>query len=212
VLDIKHGVVLVCDRGRHFVHCPEPFVVDFDDGDHPRNLLNEGFVSFVQVLEVLQSDAALAASIPHRNAAVGFFWGDVQVDNDVWLFHKIAHVLEEVSICAVVPVAHQPAVLEHFGKNGVLVDGAVLNTAFALPNDDLLLGEPFVEEVYLHRERFFGHIFVKISEIDIVFHRFVVNRQLQLFGQSSGKRRLASANETADANEYVLHRSRMDVV
>ena len=72
---------------------------------------------------------------------------EVNVD---FCLHEVRHVAEERSIRLVFSLLHHARVLEHLGKDGVLVDSPVLHSATPLPYDLLVLLETTVQQIYLN--------------------------------------------------------------
>ena len=106
--------------------------------------------------------------IPSSDPAEGLLRADVQVDDAVGAAHEARHGRERLDVRVVVTGVHRTRVPQHLGKDGVLKDGSVLDSTLAGPHDLLLLLEAGVEEEDLHRKRVFGHVLVKVGQVDVV--------------------------------------------
>ena len=125
----------------------------------------------------------------------------IEVHNQIRALHKVRHILRQCAVRVKVALLEQALLHQHLGKDHVLVDRAVLHTAAALPNDDLLLFEAQVEQVHLQRKAVLLHVLVKIGEVLVRHDWLKIRRQVQHLAERSRQRRLASANQARDADE-----------
>ena len=68
----------------HFFSSPETLIIDSNDWYDARYVGNEDFVSFVEILQVLQTDWGLAVTTAELYTSETLLGRHVQVDNKVW--------------------------------------------------------------------------------------------------------------------------------
>jgi len=203
--DKRVAAVFAFDDFGHFFGGGETIIVDADDGNDFRDVVDEYLIVPVEVLEVFESNAGFDVSLARADAFERAFGTDIKVNDDVWLAHEVAHVAEELNVGAVVALFHEAGFGKHGGENGILVDGAVLNGRFAVPDDFLVLLKAPGEEVDLRGKGVLGRIAVKVFEVLVVFDRFVVGFDAEVLGEACGQSRLSGADHAGDANKEIFH-------
>ena len=156
-------------------------------------------------LQVAELDLRLDVAAAHADALGAIASGDTsRIDDHARLAHEVAHVAEQLDVRAVVALVHQPGLREHLGEDRVLVDRAVLHRRAPAPDDLLVLLEPAVEQIHLHRERVARGVAIEVREVLVVGDRLVVACRCRGAVPSAvGERRLAGADHPGDADEDV---------
>ena len=70
----------------HFISRPELLIIDSNDGDDPRNVLNELLIGRVKISQVVQGYGRLALSLSQINTSLTLLRAHIKVDYQVWLF------------------------------------------------------------------------------------------------------------------------------
>jgi hypothetical protein len=105
--------------------------------------------------------------------------------------HHVGHVLKQLEVSVEVSLRHVSRLGEHARKDGVLIDGSILNGASTTPNDSLLLVKALVEKPNLHGKRVATHVAIKVFQVDIVINWLEIDVESKSIRQGGRKRRLA---------------------
>lgn len=189
----------------HFLGCGEAVVIDADDGDDARDVLDKDFVLAVEILEELQAYSGFASSASHFDAFEGAFGFDIEIDDDIGFAHEIAHVSEQLYVSFIISWVHEAGFGEHGSEDGIFVDGAVLNGGFPSPDDFLMLLKAPCEEVNLHGEGVPFHVGVVVFEIFVIFDGFVIGFDAEVFGEGGGEGGFSGADHACDTDKEIFH-------
>ena len=111
--------------------------------------------------------------------------------------------MKNVEVALVIAVVDMAAGVEVFCEDiGIFINGSVLNNRLIAFADLAHLAEPAVEKINLQVESPPGHVFVKIAEVRILFHRFVQRSPAIMPGELLSQRRFSRANVSRDGDVF----------
>jgi hypothetical protein len=125
--NIEHSLVLPANDLGHALRRGKLFVGDPEHRDGAADFAEELVVRRVEVAEVLDGDPRLAVAAARPDPRERLLGGHVEVHNQVRLAHEVGHVVEQRNVRVKVALVHQTGVLEHPGKDKVLVHGPVVD-------------------------------------------------------------------------------------
>jgi len=171
------GCVDPVDNGAEiFRFVPEVEIVHIEDqelaqivGFHP------GFIPFVQMFQVIEPYVVLIFPSPALDLVYQGRNRCAQVNEQVGRFDKGTHQVKQCEVIFEVTCGHQAHAVEVRCEDiGILIDGPVLDDIFARLADLDDLAEPAVQKIDLQVERPALHVLVKVIEIGIIIHVFIL--------------------------------------
>ena len=103
----------------------------------------------------------------------------------------------------ILALLHETVVVQHFGKNCIFIDGAVLDATTPIPYNLLLLTETLVEKINLKGKTVSLHIFVEVCQVNIICDGLEVNGQVEDLSQSSGERSFTSTEDRVEGSPTI---------
>ena len=150
--------------------------------------LHPGFIAFIKVFKVVEPDVVLIFSAALLNLFHNDGDGGTKVDEKVGGLDERTHQVKKGKIIFKVTGTHQTHAMKVWSKNVcIFINRPVLDDLIArLANSDDLT-ETAVQKIYLEVEGPPLHVLVKVVEVGIIVHIFVLGLPAIMFCEQAGE-------------------------